>query len=140
MDTVSSGIYEFVIIDSKGRVMIPSRIRRLLNISDGMKMIMIADPDKREIRIVPLADLYAKIYRLKIGMKDRPGVLAEIASFLAEKNIDLLMTESRTIKRGEVAEWNVIADFSNCNLDIKDIISDLKKLGFIMKIEVKELY
>lgn len=136
---MSSNIYEFVVIDSKGRVVIPSRIRKVLNISDGMKVIMIADPDKREIKIIPLVDLHAKIYRLRIEMVDKPGVLAKIASLLAENNIDLLMTESRTIKRREIAEWNIVADFSNCSLSIQGLINIIEKLDFVRKIDIREI-
>ncbi|RLG61018.1 hypothetical protein DRN87_03270 [Candidatus Geothermarchaeota archaeon] len=136
---MSSEIYEFVIVDSKGRIIIPSRIRRILNISDGMMMMMIADPDKREIKIIPLADLHARIYRLKIEMTDKPGVLAKVASLLAKNSIDLLMTESRTIKRGEIAQWNVIADFSSCKLNIKELVDMIEKLDFIRRIDIREI-
>lgn len=132
-------IYELVIIDSRGRIVIPSRIRKILNISEGMYMMLIADPEKREVRITPLAEAYAKIYRIKIMMSDQPGVLAKVASLLADEGVDLFMSESRTIKRGVLAEWHVVADLSRCRDDVDKLIDKVRKLDFVRDVEVSEI-
>lgn len=134
-----SHIYDFAVIDSKGRIVIPASIRKILNVADSMKMLIIADIDRKEIRIVPLADAYSNVYQLKILIDDKPGALAEVASLLAEANIDLLMTESRTIRRGESAEWNIIADFTGCEINIDDFINKLKNLNIVRDVNIKEL-
>ena len=132
-------IYEFAVIDSKGRIVIPATIRKALNISDGMRIILIADLDNREIRIIPLADVYAEVYQLRIMMDDKPGVLAKVASILSENRVDLLLTESRTIKRGLSAEWNIIADFTECKIGADKLIDSIKKLDFVREVEVKKI-
>ncbi len=132
-------VYDFTTMDSKSRVTIPAKIRRILGLSEGMKLLIIANIPRKEIKIIPLAGLQAKVYRLRVVMSDRPGVLARAASLLAEENVDLLMTESRTIRRGELAEWVIMADLSNCKLDVAELIERMKGLDFVRSVEITEL-
>lgn len=136
---MSEEVYDFTTMDSKSRVTIPLKIRKLLGLSEGMKFIIIANTSRKEIKIIPLVELRASVYRLRIVMSDRPGVLARAASLLAEENVDLLMTESRTIRRGELAEWVIMADLSNCKLDIAGLVERVKGLDFVRNVEVTKL-
>jgi AbrB family looped-hinge helix DNA binding protein len=52
---------EIVRIDSRGRVTMPSAIRDAVRLSEGMYVILIADLDEKEVRIVPFADPEAKL-------------------------------------------------------------------------------
>lgn len=136
---MSEEVYDFTTMDSKSRVTIPLKIRKLLGLSEGMKFIIIANTSRKEIKIIPLVELRANVYRLRIVMSDRPGVLARAASLLAEENVDLLMTESRTVRRGELAEWVIIADLSNCRLDVAELVERVKGLDFVRSVEVTKL-
>lgn len=136
---MSEEVYDFTTMDSKSRITIPMKIRKVLGLSEGMRFIIIANTLRKEIKIIPLVELQAKVYRLRIVMLDRPGVLAKAASLLAEENVDLLMTESRTIRRGELAEWVIMADLSNCKLDISELIGRIEGLEFVRRVEVARL-
>jgi len=136
---VAEGVYDFVVMDSRSRVTIPAKIRKLLGLAEGMKFLMITDTERREIRMIPLVELQAKVYKLRIIMIDTPGVLARIASLLANEKVDLLITESRTIRRGETAEWVIIADLSQCKLSISDLISRIKGVDLVKKVEITEI-
>ena len=50
-----------------------------------------------------------------------PGSLAEMAAYLAENKIDLLSSQSRTLRRGKSAEWFLIVDTSKSRNDLKSI-------------------
>jgi AbrB family looped-hinge helix DNA binding protein len=112
---------EIVRIDSRGRITMPSSIREALRFSEGIYVMLIADLDKKEIRIIPFADPEAKLVELSITFSDVPGALAKSASILADEGVDLLSSESRTLRRGKSAEWIVIADVSRCKCTLKEL-------------------
>ncbi len=112
---------DIVRIDSRGRVTIPSSIRDAVRLSEGMYVILIADLDEKEVRIVPFADPEAKLVEFRITFADVPGTLAKAADALARQGIDLLSSESRTLRRGESAEWIVIADVSKCKCKLEEL-------------------
>ena len=112
---------EIVRIDSRGRVTMPSSIRDAVRLSEGMYVILIADLDEKEVRIVPFADPEAKLVEFCITFADVPGALAKAADVLARQGVDLLSSESRTLRRGESAEWIVIADVSKCKCGLGEL-------------------
>jgi AbrB family looped-hinge helix DNA binding protein len=112
---------EIVRVDSRGRITMPSSIREAVKLSEGMYVMLIADLDKKEIRIAPFADPEAKLVELSITFSDMPGALAKSARILADEGVDLLSSESRTLRRGKSAEWVVVADVSRCTCTLKEL-------------------
>jgi len=47
-------IEELVKVDSKGRVTIPLAVREVLDIREGMHLLVVADKDKKELRLLPI--------------------------------------------------------------------------------------
>jgi len=129
-------LYEVVVVDSKSRVMIPSKVRDLLGLSSGTILMLIADTETREIRMLPLANAESKVYQLRIVMSDKPGALAKVAQALANYGVDLLFTVSKTIRREEVAEWTIIADFSKSKANEEKIVDKLKKQDIVREVEI----
>ena len=112
---------EIVRIDSRGRVTMPSSIREAVRLSEGMYVMLIADLDEKEVRIAPFADPEAKLVELRITFSDIPGALAKAANILASQGVDLLSSQSRTLRRGKSAEWVVIADVSRCKCKVEEL-------------------
>ena len=112
---------EIVRIDSRGRVTMPSSIREAVRLSEGMYVMLIADLEEKEIRITPFADPEAKLVELRITFSDIPGALAKAANVLARQGVDLLSSESRTLRRGKSAEWVVVADVSRCKCKVEEL-------------------
>ena len=112
---------EIVRIDSRGRVTMPASIRDALKLSEGMYVILIAALDRKEVRIVPFADPEARLVEFRITFEDVPGALAKAAAVLAREGVDLLSSESRTLRRGDSAEWFVIADVSKCKCKLEKL-------------------
>ena len=112
---------EIVRVDSRGRITMPSSIREAVKLSEGMYVMLIADLDKKEIRISPFADPEAKLVELSITFSDVPGALAKSAKILADEGVDLLSSESRTLRRGKSAEWVVVADVSRCKCTLNEL-------------------
>lgn len=111
---------EIVRIDSRGRITMPSSIRDAVRLSEGMYVILIADLDEKHVRIIPFADPEAKLVEFCITFPDVPGALAKAAAVLAREGVDLLSSESRTLRRGESAEWVIIADVSRCKCKLEE--------------------
>jgi len=112
---------EIVRIDSRGRITMPSNLREAAKLAEGMYVMLVADLDKKEVRIVPFADPEAKLVEFRIAFSDMPGALAKAANILATQGVDLLSSESRTLRRGKSAEWVVVADVSRCRCELEEL-------------------
>ena len=99
----------------------PSSLREAVKLSEGMYVMLIADLDEKEVRIVPFADPEAKLIEFHITFSDMPGALAKAATILARQGVDLLSSESRTLRRGKSAEWVVVADVSRCKCKLEEL-------------------
>lgn len=128
---------EVVRVDSRGRVTMPSSIRDAVRLSEGMYVILVADLDKREVRIVPFADPEAKLVEFRVSFADIPGALAKAADALAKQGVDLLSSESRTLRRGESAEWIVIADVSRCKCKLKELEQKVVEAGAAKEVKFR---
>ncbi|MDH5391133.1 MAG: AbrB family transcriptional regulator [Candidatus Bathyarchaeota archaeon] len=128
---------EIVRIDSRGRVTMPSSIRDAVRLSEGMYVILIADLDEKEVRIVPFADPEAKLVEFRITFADVPGTLAKAADVLARQGVDLLSSESRTLRRGESAEWIVIADVSKCKCELGELERKVVEEGAAKEVRIR---
>ena len=128
---------EIVRIDSRGRVTMPSSIRDAVRLSEGMYVILIADLDKKEVRIVPFADPEAKLVEFRITFADVPGAPAKAADVLARQGVDLLSSESRTLRRGESAEWIVIADVSKCKCKLEELERKVIEEGAVKEVRFR---
>jgi len=128
---------EVVRVDSRGRVTMPSSIRDAVRLSEGMYVILVADLDKREVRIVPFADPEAKLVEFRVTFADIPGALAKAADALAKQGVDLLSSESRTLRRGESAEWIVVADVSRCKCKLKELEQKVVEAGAAKEVKFR---
>lgn len=132
-------ISEIVKVDSKGRITIPLVVREALNIVEGMTLILIADPDKREIVVTPLPGGEGSLYELRIEFRDVPGALAKTSEKLAELGVDQVTTQCTTVKRGEYAECIIVVDLSNAKVDVDELKNILASMPEVRFIQVKPL-
>lgn len=131
-------IYKLVQLDSRGRVIIPLNIREAIGLREGMSLMAIADIEQRQVRLIPIADPEAKLAEFQIEISDAPGSLAKIASILAECGVDLISSESRTLRRGELAEWHAIADISKCKINIEKIKERIAKEKIVKDVKIQK--
>ncbi|MBM3303793.1 MAG: ACT domain-containing protein [Candidatus Aenigmarchaeota archaeon] len=121
-------------VDSKGRILIPIHIRKMLGADDGTEIIIIPEHDRSQVRMLPL--VREKTAEIRILMNDVPGSLAHIADSLAAHNVNIIMSESRTIQKGKLAEWDVIIDTSEANGSTEKLRGELERSRDIRKVEV----
>jgi len=131
-------VVEIVNVDSRGRITMPASLRETIGIAEGMHVMLIGDLEKREIRILPFADPEADLREIQITLTDKPGSLAKAATILAENNIDLLTSQSRTLRRGRSAEWFVVVDISKGVDDLKNICDKIIDEGAAEKVIFKK--
>ncbi len=120
-------------VDSKGRILIPNHIRKDLNVSEGTEIIIMPD-NKGQMRMFPL--IKERTAKFRFLLSDLPGSLASIASVLAEYNINIIMSESRSLSRHNMAEWDIIADISECDGNLEKLKAALQKLPTIKSVEL----
>jgi len=99
--------------------------------------MLIADLDNKEVRIVPFADPEARLVEFRITFLDVPGALARAAAVLAEQGVDLLSSESRTLRRGESAEWFAIADVSKSKCKLEELRGKILAEGATRRVEFR---
>ena len=128
---------EIVRIDSRGRITMPSSLREAMRLSEGMYVMLIADLDEKEVRIVPFADPEAKLVEFRISFSDMPGALAKAANILANQGVDLLSSESRTLRRGKSAEWVVVADVSRCKCKLEELEQKIVEEGAAKEVKFR---
>lgn len=130
---------EIIRVDSKGRVTIPSRIREELGMQEGSYVSVRANKDDKCAIIGLFAGAKARLVEMTLRIPDRPGALARAARALSELNIDLMMSSSRTLKKGDVAEWVVVADISGVRLPLQEIRERLLASRAAASVEMKEM-
>ncbi|MFX0187018.1 MAG: AbrB/MazE/SpoVT family DNA-binding domain-containing protein [Candidatus Hodarchaeota archaeon] len=115
-----------MVIDNRGRIVIPMTIRKSLGLTENSQLMMIADSDTKEIRITPVG-IKGDSLKFRILMKDEAGSLAKIATTFGNHGISLVYGESLTIEKEKTAMWTVIGP--------RPKEMDLEKLKEILKIE-----
>lgn len=125
--------FNIVRIDSKGRIIIPFHIRDYLGLKEGTELI-VSNNGRKELKIFPLLENTAQV---EILLSDTPGSLAKILDVLTAHNADILMSTSKTIERGKMAEWVAILDISECK-SVKSIESELNSLDVAKKVKMAE--
>ena len=121
-------------LDSKGRILIPAHIRGLLNVEEGTEVIILPGSEKSEARILPL--VRDKTAEFRITMADSPGSLAVIADALAKYNVSVLMSKSRSVVKGRLAEWDLIVDTSACRVKMERMKSVLLGSQLIKRMDI----
>lgn len=131
--------HEIVRVDSKGRVTIPSHMREELGMREGAFAAVRINREERGLAISLFAGAKAKLVEIRMRIPDRPGALARVARTLSELNVDLLSSTSRTMKKGELAEWVVIADFSQSSKNPEEIKKRVLENRDALAVEIKPL-
>lgn len=103
-----------------------------MGLKEGTELI-VSHNEKKELKIFPLLNGTA---RLDIIMSDAPGSLAAMLKAISSNSADILMSTSKTIERGRLAEWSAIIDTSSCK-NVKKMENDLKATGVVKKIRVE---
>jgi AbrB family looped-hinge helix DNA binding protein len=131
--------HEIVRIDSKGRLTIPSHMREELAMREGSYAAIRMNSEERTISVSVFAGAQAKLLEIRLKIPDRPGALARAARTLSELKLDLLYSSSSTLKKGELAEWIVVADSVDAGKTPEEIRRRILENKDATVVEIKEL-
>ena len=106
----------------------------MLNADDGTEIMIIPEHDKKQVRMLPL--VREKTAELRLIMNDVPGSLAHVADSMALYGVNIIMSESRTLMKGKLAEWDVIIDTTTVNGTMGELMKELSSSVDIKKVEV----
>lgn len=121
-------------VDPKGRIMLPKQFRESLGIKNGENVCLEIDKTNERLLLFPIEKTGRK---LLITLKDQSGSLSKVARILANNNVDLIYTESRSVKRKKEAIWSILADFHKT--DIEKIKKELKSLREVIKVSFEKI-
>ncbi len=123
-------------LDSKGRVLIPSSVRKHFKVSNGTEIILIPDHENNELRMLPLVK--GKSAKMRFVLTDLPDSLANITNLLDINNISIITSESRTLSR-DLTEWNLVVDISQSNNGFDGLKDKLMSAKTIKTVEISKV-
>ncbi len=124
-----------ITIDQRGRIVIPNIIRKSLGLSENAQLMLIADSELKEMKIIPVG-LSEDLNRFKITMKDTPGSLAKIASIFGEKGVSMMYCDAVIIEKGKTAILTVIFENRN-NVNLEELKQVLVVKGGALDIQTE---
>jgi AbrB family looped-hinge helix DNA binding protein len=126
-------------LDTRGRLVIPNEFREIFDLKEGDEVLISLDKKTDTLTISPIYGKPKDLVKISIEFGDTPGCLAKIAQKIAELNIDLIMTESKSSQRGKKARWDIIADISKCTNSINQIKQFLLQSGFVESTSITQI-
>lgn len=126
-------------LDTRGRLVIPNEFRESLDLKEGDNVLISLDSKTNTITISPIYGEENDLVKMEIEFGDTPGYLAKIATKLAELNVDLIMTESKSFERGTKARWDIVADISKSDFSIKQLKEELLKTNFVEQTSITQI-
>ena len=126
-------------LDTRGRLVIPNEFRETLDLKEGDEVLISLDEKTDSLIISPIYGKPTDLIRMEIEFGDTPGCLAKIAQKIADMNIDLVMTESKSSQRGKKARWSIIADISKYAQSTNDIKQQLMQTGFVESVSITKI-
>lgn len=121
-------------VDPKGRIMLPKSFRDSLGIKIGENVCLELDRKDARLLLFPIEKTDRKLIIL---LQDVSGALSKVARILASHSVDIIYSESRSIKRKKEAVWAIVADFQN--VDIECLKHDLKAIKEVLKISFERI-
>ena len=126
-------------LDIRGRLVIPNEFRESLDLKEGDEVLVSLDKGTETLTISPIYGKPKDLVKIEIEFGDTPGCLAKIAKKIAELNVDLVMTESKSSQRGKKARWDIIADISKCTYSVNQIKQSLLQSGFVESTSITQI-
>jgi bifunctional DNA-binding transcriptional regulator/antitoxin component of YhaV-PrlF toxin-antitoxin module len=120
-------------------LVIPNEFRETLDLKEGDEVLMSLDSKTDTLIISPIYGKPIDLIRMEIEFGDTPGCLAKIAQKIADMDIDLVMTESKSSQRGKKARWSVIADISKISQSDNEIKQQLMQSGFVESMSITKI-
>jgi len=87
-----------------------------------------------ELKVLPL--MKDKTAEISVHIDDTPGSLAKVTDIISKMGIDIIMSQSRILERGKLAEWHAIVDITKCK-DFSKITNHLGHVKSVKKIDAK---
>jgi bifunctional DNA-binding transcriptional regulator/antitoxin component of YhaV-PrlF toxin-antitoxin module len=133
-------ITEKASLDSRGRLLLPMKIRKYFNLFSQKEVLLIGDLEEEIIKIYPFTSWPSKFVLIKIIISDEIGTLSKIIDLLSEIGINFKETRSETLINGKRAEMKVIADIKNCPKNEDEIIEMLlEKKDLVISVEIRNI-
>jgi AbrB family looped-hinge helix DNA binding protein len=126
-------------LDTRGRLVLPTEFREALNLKEGDEVLISLDRKTDTLTINPIFGKPDDLVKMEIEFGDTPGCLAKIAKKIADMNIDLIVTESRSSQRGKKARWDIVADISKCSFSLNEIKQLLLQSGFVDSMSITKI-
>jgi len=118
---------------------IPNEFRESLDLKEGDNVLTSLDSKTNAITISPIYGEDNNLVKMEMEFGDTLGCLAKIATKLAELNVDLIMTESKSFERGTKARWDIVADISKTNFSTKQLKEELLKTNFVEQASITQI-
>jgi AbrB family looped-hinge helix DNA binding protein len=121
-------------VDSKGRMLIPSSMRKKLRINNGTELVLMHGKEDNLLRIMPLSN--GKIVKCSVSVSNSPGSLSSVMEMLEMLNAGVMMSESRKFIGKDVSEWTFILDVSKLSGQPEALEEKLSMLECVKSVDI----
>jgi len=121
-------------VDSKGRMLIPSSMRKKLRINNGTELVLMHGKEDNLLRIMPLSN--GKIVKCSVSVSNSPGSLSSVMEMLEMLNAGVMMSESRKFMGKDVSEWTFILDVSKLSGQPEALEEKLSMLECVKSVDI----
>lgn len=95
-------------LDTKGRILIPSRMRKKMCITPDTELVLMPERDWKGIRMMPISNKDAA--KCTVLLSNSPADLSSVMEVLSTLNVEVVMSESKNYLGNGTSEWTFILD------------------------------
>jgi len=123
--------------DGSRTFFISNNLRNILKIYPQQTLYYYSYYESKQVLLTPTL-LKKTICLFRITLRNVEGALYEVSSLFGNNQINILISED--VRLGNVAIWEVIADFSNANINKEKFDDLLRKNSFITAVSSEKLF
>jgi len=97
-------------VDSKGRVLIPSSVRKTLKVLNGTELVMLHDSSGKQIRAFPMSN--EKMVRLDVTFAGGGRGISPFMEALERMGAEVVMSHSNSLQDNGRSRWTFLLDAS----------------------------
>ena len=123
-------------LDEKGRLIIPSAFREVLNMKENSNVLITLSAEKNAVLILPFAAAGDRLCNMVMELSDTPGALSRIMALLAKESVDFVQMDAVASERGKTAMLHAVVDFSKCKTSPEKVKAEIMKEKLALSVEI----
>ncbi|MBS3816252.1 MAG: ACT domain-containing protein [Candidatus Thermoplasmatota archaeon] len=130
--------YDIIQIKEDGKIEFPQESAFDIGIAEGAYFLLEASPEVKELRLERIALSDKELVEIEFVVENKPGVLSNISSILADHGVNILFNESEEVSETQAVLVTVI-DVSNMDFSLEELEDRLGEREEVKEISIKKV-